>query len=209
MALSALIIASIISAVAGLVGAGINYKSQQDTNSANRKLASDANLFNAEEAQKNRDWQTEMANTAHQREVADLQAAGLNPVLSANGGMASGVSSVSNANANVSRNVAPQVDFSGISSAVNALTTNMLISKRLDLLEGRNDILSDRNDIIAAKRMASNAGIQSYHSAKATYEAPKAKLTPKDLADRMTPKEKKEWERMMKELMKDNDDNFF
>lgn len=52
-----------------------------------------ANEFNAAEAAKNRDWQAFQSNTAHQREVADLQAAGLNPVLSATGGNGAAVTS--------------------------------------------------------------------------------------------------------------------
>ena len=44
------------------------------------------NAFNAAQADINRDWQEYMSGTSHQREVNDLIAAGLNPVLSANSG---------------------------------------------------------------------------------------------------------------------------
>lgn len=47
------------------------------------------NAWNAEQAKIDRDWQKMMSDTAHQREVKDLQAAGLNPVLSAGGNGAS------------------------------------------------------------------------------------------------------------------------
>lgn len=62
---------------------------QQATNAANQQawdMMNATNAFNEKEAQKTRDWQTEMANTAHQREMKDLEAAGLNPVMAAHDG---------------------------------------------------------------------------------------------------------------------------
>ena len=84
--------------------------------------------YNKREAQRNRDWQERMANTAMQRSVADYEAAGISPAMMFAGG-GNSAATPGGSSAQISK-----PDF-GIASVMNAVADIINTDRKIDYLE--------------------------------------------------------------------------
>ncbi len=140
-----------------------------------------AMAFNAQEAAKNRDWQQMMSNTAHQREIADLKAAGLNPVLSAMNGNGASVGSGATASAVVGSGSKADADTSTSSAIANLLGSILSAQTALEnsninarTQEAVADKYTAMSEIVANINAAAGIKQAGIHAGATTYAAEQA-----------------------------------
>lgn len=121
-----------------IFSAATSFLGNERTNKSNKSMARDQMEF-----------QKEMSNTAHQREVKDLRAAGLNPLLSLN----NGASTPSGATATMSDSVAP-----AINSALKVREQNAMIKN----MEEQNKNMQETNNLIRAQTGTAKAQAANY-----------------------------------------------
>lgn len=135
--------AAAVSSVVGMATA----KKQNKFNADQAEISRD---YNSLEAQKTREWNLQMDNTKYQRQVADMQAAGINPALAMNGGVTTQATSNATASSSPAQGAMANID---LGSAV------MMMSKLLDYKMQKKELAIQR-DIADSQIRKNNAEAQ-------------------------------------------------
>lgn len=151
-----------------LTKANNNFADAQSAKALNavQKQTTYNNQFNAQQVQKQMDFQKMMSDTSHQREVKDLIAAGLNPVLSANGGAST--PSGSSASADTSGSTAKlQLALQQMQAGVALEQTRQNIASAQKMAKWQNDL----NREVALAQLKNQKDIANIQAAASMYGA--------------------------------------
>lgn len=137
---------AVAQAAGSAIGAAANFFSQRETNRSNETMARDQ-----------MDFQAKMSNTAHQREMADLKAAGLNPNLAGPGG---GASTPAGASATLQ---APQIAVPDVFSMVQNMKQLDLEQQKVNITKalsiGQLDKMGSEKGLVEAKKALAKKGL--------------------------------------------------
>lgn len=150
------IIGAATSAVAALASSISNRRFQ-------KKTMREQNEFNSNEAQITREWNQQMDNTKYQRQVADMQAAGVNPALAMSGGVTT--QATSNATASSGSGIPGGLDLSSVMEMAVQMSQLKLRNKELKLQEKLIDSQANKNNADADKTKKETSWIDQLNSA--------------------------------------------
>lgn len=165
-------IGGVVQGVGNVIAANTNAGAVREANATNLQISREGTAFNAMQAEKQMQFQREMSSTAYQRAVADMKAAGINPMMAVNNGGASSPSGASGSA--VTTRVDPVQNPLGQAIAQIGGSAMSVVSTLKDLESKDASIGAQRAQALASIAQARNAN----SSAKAT-EASMGSITEK------------------------------
>lgn len=162
-------------ALGGLASGWFSYKGQKSankanldiagqTNTANREIAEMTNAANAKQVKDQMDFMERMSGTAYQRQMADLRAAGINPMLAASLGGAStppGASVPAVTGAGAVTGAPMQNEMSGVGAAVNSAMDAVRLKFEVQQMEEGIKNLRETNSKIKSDTLLNRALVSS------------------------------------------------